>query len=181
MSIKALSTFELAVKGAITESLQACLETTPDDDGEPDWSDYDDLIAHISVNVQNHAKELVANLEAARPKVSNKATGKKTGAKRKNTYTQWVRVASRIRKGEIKGDKVVTVGANFRDKSTASATKYFDMKDDLELEGKDIPVEELLAHLKESMPDEKDLTLTAICWGLMPPAFRDTLVEELDV
>jgi hypothetical protein len=178
MATKALSTFESKLNGAIIESLKACMEEPEGDDG-PDWSAYDDFVAHLSLNIQHHAKELVKSLEVNVPKVTA-SKGSKSGSdtKRQNTYTQWVRVASHIRKGDISGNEEVTIGANFRDKSTASATKYFEKRDDLELEGKTMTVKELLSHLKSSMPDEKDLTLTAICWGLMPKDFRDELVSN---
>lgn len=162
------------------------MEAPEDDDGNPDWSPYDIFIEHLHDNVLQHAQEFAANLEAERPKASVKAAASKPkkggekGVGRKNTYTQWVRVASHIRKGEADGDQEFVVGDNFTNKSAASASKYLGMKGDLGLDGRTMSVKALLDTLKECMPDEKDLTLTAICWGLMPKEFRDSLVEELD-
>jgi len=181
---KALSKFNAGLKSALLESLKACMEAPEDENGNPDWTVYADFIDHAHTNVMNHVKEFAANLEAEHPKVSVKATasGKKAekGAGRKNTYTRFVRVASHIRKGDIDSDHEFIVGDNFRDKSTASASKYLAMKGDLGLDGNSMTVKILLDTLKKCMPDEKDLTLTAICWGLMPKEFRDSLVEELD-
>jgi hypothetical protein len=183
---KALSKFNAGLKSALLESLKACMEAPDDEEGNPDWTAYDDFIEHAHTNVINHARELAANLEAEHHKVSGKAMagGKakkpEKGGTRKNTYTRFVRVASQIRKGAIDSEQEFVVGDNFRDKSTASASKYLAMKGDLGLDGRSMTVKFLLDTLKECMPDEKDLTLTAICWGLMPKEFRDSLVEELD-
>lgn len=184
---KALSKFNAGLKFALLESLKACMEAPEDENGTPDWTAYDDFIDHAHTNVMNHVKEFAANLEAEHHKVSvkkaekpEKAEKAEKGAGRKNTYTRFVRVASHIRKGDIDSDHEFVVGDNFRDKSTASASKYLAMKGDLDLDGKSMTVKFLLDTLKGCMPDEKDLTLTAICWGLMPKDFRVSLVEELD-
>lgn len=180
---KTLSNFESNLNKIILNSLKACLEAPEDDNGDPDWSPYDDVIEHLSNTVKQHVRTLVANIESASPKVSASKSGKTNksgGAKKKNTYTQWVRVASRIRKDEIPGDEEVTVGANFRNLNSLSAIKYTENKEELELEGKTMTVKELLNHLKNSMPDLKDLSLTAMCWGLMPSDFREELVAKLD-
>jgi len=190
---KALSKFNVDLEHAILESLKAFLEPPADEDGNPvldgdgnpDWTSYNVFIENTHTNVMNHVRELVANLGAFSPKVSVKASAakpkkgeKKTG--RTNTYTQWVRVASHIRKGATDGDREFVVGDNFTNKTTPSASNYLVMKDDLGLDGETMSVKALLTRLKDSMPDEKDLTLTAICWGLMPKEFRDRLVEDLD-
>lgn len=181
MSTSTLKSFESNLNGSIIESLKACMEAPEDESGEPDWSAYDDFVNHLSTNIFNHVKELAAAIEKSAPKVSKPSTkGGKGGAKRNNTYTQWVRVASNIRKGNVDGNKEVTVGSHFSNPSAAAASKYDAMKDDLELDGETMTVDELLTRLKESLPGEKDLTLTAIAWGLMPKDFRDNLVAELD-
>jgi len=187
MSDKVLSTFKLDITEAVKESLHECLAPPVDVDedgeevGEPDWSIYDDVMNHIIDNIMIRAADLVTNLEALQPQVSSKKGTKKDGTKRNNTYTRWVRVASKIRKNKLPGDQQVTVTANFSNNTTASATKYFAIQDDLELEGETMSIKDLLEHLKSSMQGEKDLTLTAICWGLMPKEFRENLVVELDV
>lgn len=189
MTDKALKTYQTEVKETIITTLKEYLEAPDDDDGNPDWSAYDGLVDNLNIKISDLSTKLVSNIAAAQPKVSNKSSKTKVSGetKRKNSYTQWVRLASQIRKGESDlGNLTFTVTENFRDKATASAVKYFGAAADLDLVGKTMSVVELLETLKQGggdqrlLADEKDLTLTAICWGLMPVEFRESLVSEQD-
>lgn len=99
-----------------------------------------------------------------------------SSTKRKNHYTQWVRLSDRIRKGEISGDEKFFVTENFRDKGTPSAQKYF--QEDFGIVGKSMTVKALLDTLHKILPGERYLTITAICWGLMPSDFREQLIAK---
>lgn len=187
MSSKAVNEFEQKLPTIITESLQACMEAPEDDDGQPDWSVYEDFVQHLTQSVMPSVKDLCSKITnlGTPSKVSTTKGGAvkstkatKSGAERKkNPYTVWVKIASQIRKGTLPGDEEFTVTSNFTNASAPSATKYQGIQGSLNIDGENMQIKDVLNALKSAMPDnEKDLTLSAICWGLMPQDFRDTLV-----
>jgi hypothetical protein len=180
MPHKAATKFESGLKDIIIQTITTNVECETDANGEPDWSDYMSLIDVLHTNIIAHAAPLVAAASATTVSGgSSTSSAPKTG-KRSNNYTKWVRIAAKIRKNAINGDKQLTITSNFSNKGNSSATKYEEARESLDLEGKTMSLSETLDYLKENMPEkEKDLTITAICWGLMSKDFREEMVEEL--
>jgi hypothetical protein len=140
-------------------------------DGDDAWTDFkNDLVKSI----MDAAK--VAFSEPLFVQKKSKG-GSPKGDNKVNSYTQWVKGVTRIRKGLVSGNDKVTLGDHFTKKTTISATKYYDNSDSLGLDGTVMTVKDLLDTLKAhpELSNEKDLSITAIAWGLIPAERRQEL------
>jgi hypothetical protein len=69
--------------------------------------------------------------------------------------------------GDCEGLDEVDVGCFFKNESSASAKKYLSERSNLDLDGRTMTVKDLIVALKDAFPDEKDMTINAISWGLV--------------
>lgn len=108
---------------------------------------------------------------------SGSGSGTGTGTGGKPIYSQWVKGITRIRHGEVQGDDMVTIGNHFTSKTSKSIDKYNHVKDTLDLEGQEMSVKSLMERLKScaGLSGEREVTLTAIAWGLIPAPRREEL------
>lgn len=170
----ALQSFHDEVKALATSVLKDCLE-----DYDPEaWGPIEQRLADGIVPL---TKDLLKKTKpvATQPKsvTATKKTSNRTG---RNPYAQWVKAMSHIRNGTIDGEQEVEIGDNFKNKDSVSAKKYYALKDELNLHGENISVKSLLSILKDKMPDVKDMTITAMSWGLVDEQLRKDLVVEFN-
>ena len=169
---KTLTKFDTSVRSAITEAIKDCLQAE-------DYSVYDEFVDYLAKKIHQAAGPFIASPSketSNTTKASSSGKTTKSGAPRKvSAYTQWVKLASSISKGadEPAAYEQFTAVENFNSGS-GSAQKYSDYE--LDLVGKTMSVKELLATLKDSLPDEKTMSIAAMGWGLMPKEFRESLV-----
>lgn len=155
MTTQDMTIFINSVSDAIMESLEETLES-PDED---DWRDFK---KDLCERIKPLAKILIS--------ASNK---KKRDP---NPYSMWISRMSHVRKGDLEGDEIVVVGNNFKSPTSASAKKY-DTISDVVVIGQELSIKDLLLALKEALPNEKELALSAIAWGLVDKDHRVGIVQ----
>ena len=154
---------------AIFDAIKECME-----EPEDGWSAYEDFKNTILNKVMPIIDEALSSVEkVTQPKTTRISKKKKNdpepGASEivRNPYAKWVSGISKIRKGEHEGLDEIEVGCYFKNESSTSAKKYLSERSDLGLDGQTMTVKDLISTLKESFPDEKDMTINAISWGLV--------------
>lgn len=154
---------------AIFDAIKDCME-----EPEDGWTAYEDFKNTILKNVMPIIDEALSSVEkVTQPKTTRISKKKKNdpepGATEivRNPYAKWVSGISKIRKGEHEGQDEIEVGCYFKNESSTSAKKYLNERANIGLDGQTMTVKDLISTLKEAFPDEKDMTINAISWGLV--------------
>ena len=155
---------------AIFDAIKDCME-----EPEDGWGAYEDFKNTILNNVMPIIDEALSSVEkVTQPKTTTRISKKKKGSSEpgaseivRNPYAKWVSGISKIRKGEHEGLDEIEVGCYFKNESSTSAKKYLNERSSLGLDGQNMTVKDLISTLKEAFPDEKDMTINAISWGLV--------------
>ena len=152
-----LTTFIEDVENVIQIALESELECP--DNG--DWSEYDDLKKAICIRIHGVAQTFLDNV------------GKKK--KGPNAYSKWIKLSSLVRAEEKDGDELITVTNNFTATAVSSAKKYKQIMKSIPY-GLEISIKDLLQSIKNLLPNEKDVTISAIGWGLISTSRREEIV-----
>lgn len=159
---------------AIFDAIKDCME-----EPEDGWGTYDgfkDIVYSKISPVIESAMRSVENIDQPKaPRISKKKKSVVVEAEKtpgtteivRNPYAKWVSGISKIRKGEHEGLDEIEVGCYFKNESSTSAKKYLNEKSSLGLDGCTMTVRDLITSLKDAFPDEKDMTINAISWGLV--------------
>lgn len=170
----------------VTEIVSGAINTSIDgvDENREGWKKFEAELVKLIVAeaqrafVQHAAVKSEPTKTKAVPKSKPKTdSNSEEGSGSKRIYSQWVKGLTRIRRGEVMGDDMITVGDHFTSKTSKSVAKYNNVKDHLRLEGQDMSVRTLMDKLKScpGLSGEKDLVITAIAWGLIPVTRREEL------
>lgn len=168
----------------VTEIVSGAINTGIDgvDDNREGWNKFGaGLVKLIVAEAQRafvQAAQTARSAQAVpKTKTKTKATTKSraSNGNGKPIYSQWVKGITRVRNGEVAGDDMVNLGNHFG--KTKTADKYQRVKDTLDLEGQEMTVKQLIGNLKScsGLSGEREVTITAIAWGLIPGPRREEL------
>lgn len=159
-----------SLETAIFDAIKECMEEP--EDGWDAYNGFKDMLYNKVSPVVNDALRSVENVDQPKaPRITKKKKGTTvepgTTEIVRNPYAKWVSGISKIRKGDCEGLDEVDVGCFFKNESSASAKKYLSERSNLDLDGRTMTVKDLIVALKDAFPDEKDMTINAISWGLV--------------
>jgi hypothetical protein len=149
-----------SLETAIFDAIKECME-----EPEDGWDAYDGFKYMVYDKVSPVIKDALRSVDQPKaPCITKKKKGTVTGGVIeepgtteivRNPYAKWVSGISKIRKGECDGLDEVDVGCFFKNESSASAIKYLNERENLNLHGCTMTVKDLIAALKDAFPSEK--------------------------
>ena len=138
------------------------------------------VIADMKAEHAIAIKKLVPSQKTKAVKTKTVKTTSNGGTKPANKYAYFVRYTAQFFSEdhpEVNGAQLCTPASNFANPGAACAKKYAASKDALDLEGKEMPLADLITTLKASFPN--NMTVTGMVWGLLSKDFREQLAGSV--
>ena len=119
-------------------------------------------------------------IKAVKKGKGTKTKTKSDGTKTANRYALFVRLVSRYfseSHPEVTGEQVITPTTNFSNPGAECAKKYTASKEELDVEGKEMPLGTLINTIKHLF--DNNMTVTGMVWGLLAKDVREQLADSV--